>query len=187
MLEGELLQAQLTAIDAWQAARHDRYAAALELLADETTRPAAAARLERLARRQHALLDRTDTPPSLRSRRRAGLRTVLVGHDVTDLLTPRGELDVLAHLLDVDAAVGVAVAEQPDAVVVGLDLPLLELAEAVADLTTFCPGARVCGYGSTPGTARMLAETGLVPLALPAGTPVELVVEALRGSRRAAG
>lgn len=187
MLEGELLRAQLSAIDAWQAARNDRYAAALARLGDASTRADAADRLERLARRQQALLDRTDAPPPLRTRRRTGLRTVLVGHDVTDLLTPRCDLDVLAHLLDVDHAVGVAVAEQPDAVVVGLDLPLLALAEAIADLTTFCPGARVCGYGGTPSTARMLVQTGLVPLALPAGTPAELVVEALQARRRAAG
>lgn len=128
-----------------------------------------------------------ETAPALRPRRRSGPRTVLVGHDVTDLLTPRCQLDVLAHLLDLDHGVGVAVAEQPDAVVLGLDLPLLSLAEAVADLTTFCPGTRVCGYGGTPATARMLVQTGLVPLALPAGTPAELVVEALQATRRAAG
>ena len=187
MLEGELLQAQLSAIDAWQAARADRYAAALDGLADPATRADAAARLERLARQQQALLDRADTPATLRARRRGGVRAVLVGHDATDLLTPRCSLDVLAHLLDLDSAVGVAVAEQPEAVVIGLDLPLLAVAEAAADVALFCPTARVVGYGGTPATARMAAETGLVPVALPGGTSPDVVVEALRAARRAAG
>lgn len=187
MLEGELVRAQLAGIDAWQAARSDRYRAALHDLAEGATRADAAARLERLARQQQALLDRADAPPPLHGRRRPGLRTVLVGHAVTDLLARGGDLDVLAHVLDLDTAVGIAVADQPEAVVVGVDLPLLPLAEAVADLAAFCPATGVCGYGGSPATARMLAETGVVPLVRPAGTSPEVLVAVLRRAHRVAG
>ncbi len=115
------------------------------------------------------------------------LRAVLVGHAATDLLTRRGDLDVLAHVLDLDTALGIAVAEQPEAVVVSVDLPLLAVAEVVADLAAFCPGTRVCGYGGSPATARRVAETGVLPLVRPAGTPAETLLAVLRGARRVAG
>jgi hypothetical protein len=187
VLEHELVQAQLAGIDAWQAARAERYGAALDGLTDEATRSHAASRLERLARQQQALLDAADALPPLPGRSRSGLRTLLVGHAVTDLLGPGADLDVVGHVLDLDSALGICVAEQPEAVVVGIDLPLLAVAEAVADLAAFCPGTRVCGYGGSPASARMVAETGVVPMARPAGTPAEVLVSVLRDARRAAG
>lgn len=186
MREVELVHAQLSALDAWQAARRQRYTAALADLTDEATRTQAATRLERLARQHAALVDRSDGAPARRRHPDAWPRVVLVGHDVTDLLGGTCRLDVVDHLLDLDSAVGVAVAEQPDAVVLGLDLPLLALTEAIEDLRTFCPGSRLAGYGGTRATAALVAESGLLPFARPRGTRPELLVAGLHGVHRVA-
>lgn len=180
MREVDLVHAQLSALDAWMGARRERYTVALAKLTDQATRLEAAERLERLARQHAALVDRSDAAPA-RRRRRAGLRAVLVGHDVTDLLGG-ARLDVVDHLLDVDSAVGVAVAEQPDAVVLGLDLPLPALTEAVGDLRVFCPGTRLAGYGGTHAAAARMTESGLLPLVRARGTRPEVLVAALRSA-----
>jgi hypothetical protein len=180
--EAELVRAQLQALDAWHAARRARYAEALTALADARTRADAAARLERLARQHAALLDRADAAAAER-RRSSRLRAVLVGHAPTDLVTRDGPLDVVEHLLDLDAAVGVTVAEQPEAVVLGVDLPVTQLPAAVADLRQFAPRTRLATYGGDLG----LAAHDLVVPAFPAGTAPEVVARRLRTLVLAAG
>ena len=182
MRESELVRAQLLALDAWHAARRARYADALSDLADEQTRADAAARLERLARQHAALLDRADAGPG-EMRRRPGVRTVLVGHAPTDLVEPTGALEVVDHLLDVDAAVGVVVAEQPEAVVLGVDLPAALLAQAVDDLRRFAPRTRLATYGGVLGSPAL----GFGVPAFPAGTPADVVARRLRSLALVAG
>ena len=175
MGEGELVRAQLRALEAWHEARRARYTVALSALADEATRADAAARLERLARQHAALLDRADAAPAAR-RRSTGVRTVLVGHEPTDLVRATDVLDVVEHLLDLDCAVGVVVAEQPDVVVLGVDLPADELPEAVADLRVFAPGTTVVTYGGELGRPACALR---VP-GYPGGSRPEDVVGAVR-------
>lgn len=187
MQEADLVAAQLRAITDWQRARRERYDAALAALGDAATRVEAAHRLARLARQQTALLERADAPVDLPaaaggSAPRVVLRTVLVGQEVLPLLPWRRGLGVVALEDDADAAVGVAVVEQPDAVVFGLDVPFRSLAEAVADLRRFVPRTTVAAYGACRRAGRRLTDSGLVHVLFTAGTDGEQVAAELRGA-----
>jgi hypothetical protein len=180
--EADLVAAQLRAITDWQRARRERYDAALVALGDAATRVEAAHRLARLARQQTALLERADAPADLPAAAppRPVLRTVLVGQEVLPLLPWRRGLGVVALEDDADAAVGVAVVEQPDAVVFGLDVPFRSLAEAVADLRRFVPQTTVGAYGACRRAGRRLTDSGLVHVLFTAGTDGEQVAAGLR-------
>ena len=143
---------QLAQLDAFHKARRITEQAAAAAAASRERRMDSARRLEILRREHEAILERTEL-----ALRRSGqpLRcaspTAIVAHrqewftgKVTEALRSRG-VEVLAHT-DVGAdAVGWAVVEQPDLVLVDDTLAMLPGEDVVREIRRYCPGSTVIG------------------------------------------
>lgn len=162
------LRQQLDAIDVFARARRQQELTAAATASTRELQLDSARRREVLRRQQQALVERAhaqlqDTGDVLAQ---VAPRTVLLAHRnqwfldrVTGVLTEHG-LTVVGTLDNGADAVGCAVAEQPDAVLVADSLVMLPGEDVIRELREYCAGSRLVaqvGHGDRVGA---LLEAG---------------------------
>ena len=162
----DLLQAQLDGMAAWQATVRAREQAQESARLSREMRMDAQRRLQALRRANRALLARaddtmrggrellTDRPRVVVAHRNAWLRNKVNVH-LTDL-----GLSVVALLEDGADAIGTAIAEQPDLLLVEDALPSMSGLEVVTEARTYAPSTVL---------AAQVADAAAVPVLLDAG------------------
>lgn len=143
-------QRQLTALDAWHSHRRTQQDAADVGHRSREQRLDLARRMEVVREQHRAIIARTDA--QLR-----GSADVLARHRPRVLVVHRNSwyvdklqtalaahsLDVVAHLTNGAEAVGVALAEQPDLMLVEDTLPMLSGEDVVREVMQYCPRSLV--------------------------------------------
>lgn len=164
----DLMKAQLAAIDAWNKARRASDAAAESVSLTREMRLDLNRRMEARRREQQALLARADAqlresggvlsgrvaPRALVAHRNSWLRD-----NVAQRLELRG-VTIVGMFDDGAEAVGTAVAEQPDLVLVEDRLPTLSGLEVVRRVRRFAPDAIVAAQCLDAEGVRELVEAG---------------------------
>lgn len=185
--EWELAARQLRAIAAFH---HARAIAAWAAAAGERSREMReqdARRLEVLRRKHEAVIGRAHEQLRLSGVRRptpaTGSRIVLAGpraHDGCGSTLEEHGLHVVARVDNGADAVGIAVVEQPDVVVVGDPLAMVATDEVVRDVRRYSPDTTVVAVATTHERARACADAGAT-LVLTGEVPAgELVGRLLR-------
>jgi CheY-like chemotaxis protein len=181
---GDVIARQLAAIEALVAARAAAVEAALADSLSREERMDAARRLEVIDREHEALVLRLDE--RLRDAGdplRAGRRRAIIAHrhdwfagKMTSLLEQRG-VQVLGHTVVGADAVGWAVAEQPDLVVVDETLAMLPGDQVVRELRAFCPQTVIAAQAAYSDRVGRMLEAGATCVHVRAVPPAQVADE----------
>jgi CheY-like chemotaxis protein len=186
--EDSRTERQRLAIAAFNRARHETESALAGATQSRETHMDAARRLEVLKREHAAITARS----RLRARARAEAPgrleapTAVVAHrhpwfseKVVELLR-REDVDVVEDHLDNGAdAVGVAVAEQPDLVMVEDGLLMMPGEEVVREMRRFCERTLIAARADGPDRRAALLAAGADTVTTRGATPLEAVRQAL--------
>lgn len=164
----DLARQQLAAIDRWHDARRAVQAAAQHTAASREARMDLARRLDVVRAEHRALVERTDA--QLRSSaellQRKAARRAIVAHRnswfmdkvAADLRERR--IEVVALLTNGAEAVGAAVAEQPDLLLVEDSLPMMGGEDVVREVRTFAPATRIGAQVAHDNRIAAMLEAG---------------------------
>ena len=179
---GELVARQLAGIDAFVADRRLALATGAAPGASREDRMDLDRRLDVLEREHDSLLGRLDE--GLRAAGgvlRPGRPTARVAHrhdwfvrTVSALLAERG-VDVVGATVLGAEAVGWAVAEQPDLVVVDDTLAMLSGQQVVREVRRYCPSAVIAGHVAGSSRVEPMLEAGASRVHVRTVPPVEVV------------
>ncbi len=177
----ELLDEQLRALERWHAARRTREEVVELRGMNRELRLDLQRRQMARTRQQEALLTRAAAQLAESARLLHGRapRAVLVHRrewlrDKVAAELGRHGVDVVASLEDGADAVGIAVAEQPDLVLVEDALPTMSGAEVVRAVREFCLRATCAAHVNSPGQVATLLEAGAVRTFVRTTPPTEL-------------
>lgn len=181
-------QRQLRAMEAFHDARHAAERAAALAAQSREARMDAARRMEVLRRQHAAVVERTEqaireSGALLRTTRTT---TAVVAHrqewftrKVEHALEQRG-VSVLAHTAVGADAVGYALAEQPDLVIVDDTLAMLSGEDVVREVRHYCPTAVIGAQVAYSDRLAQMLDAGASAVYVRA-VPPELLVEELLG------
>lgn len=183
-----LAQRQLAALDRWHAQRVSAERA-MQLAAQSREQRLDLARRREVMREQHAaIIARTDA--QLRASARllpvAARPTLVVAHR-TDWFADRvcqllagAELEMVARVDNGAHAVGAAVAEQPDLMLVEDVLPQLTGLDVVRQVLEHSPGTRVVAHAGSTGSVGLLLAAGAAAVYSRQVKPMDVVDGLLR-------
>ena len=164
----DLARQQLAAIDRWHAARRAAQEAAQRTTASREARMDLARRLDVIRAEHRAIVERTDA--QLRTsaellHRTTPRRAIVVHRNVwfTDKVAAdlaQRSIEVVARLANGAEAVGAAVAEQPDLLLVEDSLPMMSGEDVVREVRTFAPLTRIAAQVAYDNRIGAMLEAG---------------------------
>ena len=147
----DLARQQLAAIDRWHEARRASQAAAERAATSRESRMDVARRLAVIRAEHKAIVERTDAQlrSSVELLQRTAPRRAIVVHrnawfvDKVAADLALRSIDVVARMTNGAEAVGAAVAEQPDLLLVEDSLPMMSGEDVVREVRAFAPATRI--------------------------------------------
>ena len=164
----DLARQQLAAIDRWHEARRASQAAAERVATSRESRMDVARRLAVIRAEHKAIVDRTDAQlrSSVELLQRTAPRRAIVVHrnawfvDKVAADLALRSIDVVARMTNGAEAVGAAVAEQPDLLLVEDSLPMMSGEDVVREVRAFAPTTLIAAQVAHDQRIAAMLEAG---------------------------